>query len=157
MWLGQAITGGCATPRPVIEFFLIACTCHPMPCHPWRGWQRLLEDDYVLISRVPHELTCGLIRIQPAGILFSKSPIRIHMDKFPWVTCRTRSGTCISQVTRSVWVPASICGYLCKYLQVSAVTCRYNLWYRWLAAIYFRYLIQVIYHHWYPLHLSLLL
>ena len=99
--------------------------------------QRISHGGVLLIvsPREHHELTCGSIRIRPAGISFSKSPIWIRTDKFPRVTCLSGSGTCISQVTRSVRVPVSICGYPCKYLQVSAVTCRYNLWYRWLATI----------------------
>jgi len=91
-------------------------------------------------TREHHELTRRLIRIRPAGWSGS-DPQVFHFQKVQsgsiWINshCLSGSGTCISQVTRSVRVPASICGYPCKYLQVSTVTCRYNLWYRWLAAI----------------------
>jgi len=48
-----------------------------------------------VLVRAPHELTCGLIWIRPAGIFHSKNQTRIRADNFPWVTCLNRSGTCM--------------------------------------------------------------
>ena len=66
-------------------------------------------------SRAHHELTCRSIQIRPTGILISKILIRNHMDKFPWVTCLNRSGTC--RTTDHPWITGT-----CRYPQVFAGT-----------------------------------
>ena len=76
----------------------------PQSC-PLQGWRQsgLGLYDILKLRKLPkklvktrahHELTCKLIRIQPAGISISKIPIQDCMDKLPWVTCLNRSGTC---------------------------------------------------------------
>ena len=65
--------------------------------------------------RAHHELTCKLIWIQPAGILISKIPIRNCTDKFPWVTCLNKSGTC--RTTDHLLIT----GTTCRYPQVFAL------------------------------------
>ena len=75
-------------------------------CRPWT-WT---------CTRAHHELTRKLIQIRPAGILLVEIQIRICADKFTWVTCLNRSGTC--RITDHPQITD-----ICRYPQVSTNTC----------------------------------